>query len=218
MKAGSDGRLRYTPAVRSLRPWSTLIVLLIAVESSVGLLRRLDTWLDLDIGMGSFGESSDLAFPVSLAYDVTVVVVWCVWQHAAATNLARRSPGAQRHSPSSGVWSWFIPFVNFVRPVVVMLDLWRGSEALVPSEGPRRPASGGGVVMIALWWAAYLAPFIVVLLMFAFLRSALPGSSVWIAASVGLPLVRAVLACVIVHRITRMQDAWLPGDADADPL
>lgn len=210
------GRLRYTPPVRSLRPWSTLVVVMIAVTTGLELAELAASRLGLQLALFSRGTDNwELA--KELAVGITLVTVWCVWQHAAATNLARRLPEAQRFTPARGVWAWFIPFLNLVRPAYVILDLWRGSQALVPCDGPQRPASSNGIVLIVMWWVAHLAPVLTIPLWF--IMSAAPGVDGPLSAidEFAIPLAHAVLACVIVHRITRMQDAWVAGDADADP-
>lgn len=209
------GRLRYTPPVRSLRPWSTLVILLIAVTTVIEMIPVVAIRLGIEMALlADAGWAATIG--VSLAQTITLATVWCLWQHAAASNLAKRSPTAQRFSPAQGVWSWFIPFINFVRPAYVILDLWRGSEALVACDGPRRPPSGAGVVVVVIWWVAQFAP-ILMLPFWVFLPAAPSvADPAAMLAQFAFPAVHATLACVIVHRITRMQDAWPPGDADAD--
>lgn len=209
------GRLRYTPAVRTLRPWSTLVILLIAMTTvrDVAVLGAM--WLGVDVS-DLWRSAGDFEPFMNVAIGITCPVLWCLWQHAAVTNLAKRSPSAQRYSASRGIWAWFIPFVNFVRPAYVILDLWRGSEALLPCDGPRRPASGAGIVIVVVWWAAHVAPFLMIPV--AIMGGAAFGGTMSVQDAFGLaiPAVHGTLACVIVHRITRMQDAWIAGDADAE--
>jgi ABC-type Fe3+ transport system permease subunit len=103
-------------------------------------------------------SSDDLVSAASLVFLVLFIgtaACFITWMWRAAKNneaLGRQNP---RFGPGWAIGGWFIPIANFVIPLLIMQDLWRGSD--VTSErgsiGWRR-AKGSGLV--GWWWAALL--------------------------------------------------------------
>ena len=58
--------------------------------------------------------------------------------------VALRASGiATKYTPGWAIGWWFVPFANFVMPVLVVLDVWK----------QRLPRAGGALPV--LWWVAY---------------------------------------------------------------
>ena len=76
-----------------------------------------------------------------------------MWR-AAKNNeaLGRMNP---RFGPGWSIGGWFIPIANFVIPILIMQDLWRGSDPGV-SRGDPGWRTGRGSGLIGWWWAVFL--------------------------------------------------------------
>ena len=87
---------------------------------------------------------------------IAIAVLFIIWMWRAANNneaLGRRNP---RLSDGWAIGGWFIPVANFVLPVLIMQDLWRGSDASVPRDHPDwRQAPGSA--LIGVWWGLLVA-------------------------------------------------------------
>jgi hypothetical protein len=84
---------------------------------------------------------------VSLATYVT----WLVWQYRVHENARLVDPVGARTTPAWGVLSWFVPFLNFVKPFLVVREIQRASAGADP-VGPR--------VLAWCWWATWLSSFV----------------------------------------------------------
>lgn len=88
---------------------------------------------------------------VSLMVSVMTYGAWLAWQYRVHSN-ARLA--ARERVPTSAGWGvlcWFIPFVNLVKPYLVMREIRRASV----SDPFRRRW------IVGLWWACWIAPMIV---------------------------------------------------------
>lgn len=70
------------------------------------------------------------------------VIFFLVWL-ARATAAVRLAQGS-RFSPGMAVGGWFIPFANFVLPLLSLGDVWK------------RVMKGANAWVPALWWGSYL--------------------------------------------------------------
>jgi hypothetical protein len=91
-----------------------------------------------------------------LAY-VVAVVLFSVWLHRAVRNLAGLGRTETKYSPTAAVGSFFIPFVNIVRPWRVMKELWLASEPGAPADGSKWQKSGTGTPLLETWWGFFIA-------------------------------------------------------------
>jgi hypothetical protein len=86
---------------------------------------------------------------------LSIFVLMIIWTYRAAKNneaLGRLYP---RLKPGWAIAGWLIPFANAVIPVLVLQDLWRGSDASTPRQDPAwRANQGSGLV--GWYWAALL--------------------------------------------------------------
>jgi hypothetical protein len=87
---------------------------------------------------------------------LAIAVVFIIWFWRAAKNnelFGRRNP---RFAPGWSIGSWFIPLANFVIPVLIAQDLWRGSDQSAPPGDPTWRSRRGSPV-VGWWWAGFLA-------------------------------------------------------------
>ena len=78
-----------------------------------------------------------------------VIVLWLIWQHGSTANLWARGYRDLKIRPGWAVGWWFIPFANYVMPLVAMLELDRRST---PDGVPRKASP-----LLGWWWAAWMA-------------------------------------------------------------
>jgi len=123
-------------------------VLTTASGVAVGIFAASDVatrFMGLAYRAGTFGAQPRLAFLVATLFAgsglllglVAAGVLFGVWLHRAVSNLHRLGRVGMAYSPARSVASFYIPFVNLVRPYRVMKELWRATE-------PSAPADGGG--------------------------------------------------------------------------
>jgi hypothetical protein len=139
-------------------------------------------------------------------------VLFIIWMSRAARNNEALGRDLPRLSAGWAVGGWFIPLANFVIPVLIMQDLWRGSNASIP-RGDMRWRIANRSALVGWWWGTFVLTF---------LRIG-PGDGA--ADSVDLDQLRAtdflglfgmlfaaasaVLAILVVRRVADRQEATL---------
>ena len=102
--------------------------------------------------------ATTLAF---IAVAIAIFVVMIVWTWRAATNQAALGRDHPRLGPGWAIAGWLIPLGNAVLPVLVMQDLWRGSDAST-LRGDMRWRIGARSALVGWWWGCTVASFLVV--------------------------------------------------------
>jgi hypothetical protein len=186
-------------------------LLAVALANRIALVR--------DLKAGHFGDvltraedADDFVSASSSIFGLTqlaIVVLFIIWMFRAAKNneaLGRMGP---RFSPGWSIGAWFIPLANFVIPVLIMQDLWRGSDRET-HRGVSSWRAGAGSALVGFWWAAWL----VSLVRFSYSGSGLQGSGSLddiensnTVALVGViaSAIAAILALLVVRAISRRQ-------------
>jgi hypothetical protein len=187
------------------------VLLAIALANRISVVR--------DLRAGHFGnilqraqDADDFVSAASSVFVLTqlvIVVLFIVWMFRAAKNNEALGRTGARFGPGWSIGSWFIPLANLVIPVLIVQDLWRGSNA-----GTRRGDVGwraaSGSALVGWWWAAW----IVSIARFTYSGSGLHGrrslddietsNTVALAGVVALG-VAAVLAVLVVRALSRRQ-------------
>lgn len=143
-------------------------------------------------------------------------ITW-MWRSAKNQQALGRTP--ERLGSGWAIGGWFIPLANFVIPVLVAQDLWRGSDAAIPSGDPRwRIADRSWLV--GWWWGLTLVPA------FGFAGADAAGTSqtfeqlraanllalfAMVAAAAG-----AVLGALVVRALDRRQEACRAAWGDVE--
>jgi hypothetical protein len=232
--AGYPSYPQYTPLPvwRSLRGVTTALTVLFwcSLASAAFLVGALANRVSVvgDIQAGNFDletarRSDDLVVASGTIFGIltiAIIVLFIIWMYRAAKNneaLGRMHP---RFSAGWSIGAWFIPFANLVIPVLIMQDLWRGSDSRVPrGDAGWRSARGSGLV--AWWWTALLASLARYYGSSSDARSATVKLSrlkthdsvvLFGAAMAGLA---AVLALVMVRRLAARQEECLRVQQDA---
>ena len=149
------------------------VLLAVALANRIALVRDLraghfDDVLTRAQDADDFVNASSSIFVLT---QLVIVVLFIIWMFRAAKNneaLGRMGP---RFSPGWSIGSWFIPLANFVIPVLIMQDLWRGSERETP-RGASTWRTAAGSALVGFWWAAWLLSIV----RFAYSGSGLHGS------------------------------------------
>jgi Domain of unknown function (DUF4328) len=233
-----------TPVVaqrwRSLKGLTTALTVLLALAGagalfgSIAFAVRIGALSDIIDGrltadtVRSANDADDLvgaATGILFLLSFAILVLIIIWTFRAAKNndaLDRLHP---RLKPGWAIAGWLIPLANLVIPVLILQDLWRGSDVRTP-RGDQLWRSNNGSALIGWYWAAFL----VASLRYGIGRStahfyatdelrdlrthdtvAMVGMAVTIAA--------AVLAILVIRRIAQRQEdtlraqqsAWQPG-------
>jgi hypothetical protein len=138
-------------------------------------------------------------------------VAFLFWFHRAHQNLLAFRPEPLEHSAAEAVWSFFIPFVNLVKPYSVMKEIWVESDPSVPPFAVPMYAGLPSAPLVSLWWALFLSRGA------AGWAALIPRRHVKTAATLlttselqvgayAVSFAAAVMACLLVVRILRRQE------------
>jgi Domain of unknown function (DUF4328) len=186
-------------------------LLAVALANRIALVR--------DLKAGHFGDvltraqdADDFVSASSSIFVLTqlvIVVLFIIWMFRAAKNNEALGRMGARFSPGWSIGAWFIPLANFVIPVLIMQDLWRGSDPAT-RRGVASWRSAAGSALVGFWWVACLASVV----RFTYSGSGLNGSgslddietsnSVALAGVIATAIA-AILALLVVRAISRRQ-------------
>jgi large-conductance mechanosensitive channel len=132
-----------------------------------------------------------------VAVFVAVVVFFCLWMLQAYRNVTATQPALVSYTPREAVASFFIPFVNLIRPYRAMKELYEASTK--PGE-----ASDG---IVRTWWGSYLimgfvGNFSARLALRAEATSELIASTWVTLAADAVSVLSALLAAYLVRRVS----------------
>jgi hypothetical protein len=107
-------------------------------------------------------EADDFVSTTAVVYLLLLVstaVVFIVWMSRAARNNDALGRDLPRLSTGWAVGGWFIPIANFVLPVLIVQDLWRGSTASIP-RGDMRWRIASRSALVGWWWGTFVLSFL----------------------------------------------------------
>ena len=159
------------PRWRDQRPLTLGVVVLFGIAGAAALVRavalanrllvlddpRASDFVARARSADSFVDATDIALGVAMLVLAPCFVVW-LWRAAKNQQALGRQP--ERLSSGWAIGGWFIPLANFVIPVLVVQDLWRGSDVAIAAGDPRwRIAERSW--LIGWWWGLFLVPLFV---------------------------------------------------------
>jgi serine/threonine protein kinase len=165
---------------------------------------------------GLKGATLALEF-VSGPVSISVAVMWLVWFWRTRVNAESFSPGRIRYTEGMAVGGWLIPVCNVIIPKQIINDIWTASNPAVPQwqgYGPR-PTSRRGLVNG--WWTMWLLYFTFGLgseyesWYDATSIGDAEGTIAWALFTDLLGIVAAILALMLVSRLTTIQEDRLAG-------
>ncbi|HEX5588492.1 MAG TPA: DUF4328 domain-containing protein [Acidimicrobiia bacterium] len=208
---------------RGLDGLRTALVVLLGLSAvvSVMVVVAISTRLGVisDIEQGRFSASLpqraqdaddfvSASVAIALLLYVATGVVFIVWQWRSAKNLEALGRTGAPRGPGWSIAGWLVPFVNFVFPVLIVQDLWRGTTAGTgPGDGWRKERSSG---LVWCWWALFLVGTGIgrfVNTDDSTTLSDLRQSNNTLLGGYVIMAIAAVLAIVVVVQLTRRFDA-----------
>jgi hypothetical protein len=204
------------PAAKSLRVPATLVHLGLAISiiaaladvALVGLFETAlvrvdnDTATDTDRTFLLAGAAISLVVILVLVY---TAVVFIVWLYRARKNLVTWGIQGLGWGPGWAIGGWFIPLANLVIPKLVVDTVWSGSRLPHTEHVARRSSNA----LIWSWWLCFLVGNFTTNM--AARKQFTQDDTVaeivgYNTPSTVLMLLAAVLAIVLVRRVTRMQE------------
>jgi hypothetical protein len=160
-------------------------------------------------------EASDLLVGVvggaqGLLY-LGTAVAFCCWIYKAHDNLRRLGARNLTYSPGWAVGGFFVPFLNLIRPVQVMQEIWKASDPDMPFSTGREWRQAPGGVRVGFWWAFYLLASVVAQIGFRLnlsgdeKPSSLQTASLFTLIADAIWPAAAVLAILVVHGVRKRQ-------------
>ncbi|HLL13677.1 MAG TPA: DUF4328 domain-containing protein [Pyrinomonadaceae bacterium] len=202
-----------------------LAILLLAAAAAISMLSML--WNITLVAMigGKLGAAYDIADSATdmlylglvflhSAIFIATAIVFLIWLHRAYRNLPALGAVGLNTTPGWAVGYFFIPFVNFIKPFQVVMEIWHEStpgSGIHESFGGYSPSSRTPP-LVAWWWTLWIIANIAILASEQVLNPARTIEDVSLAlwlltASHALFVVAAVLAILVVKRIDEMQEA-----------
>ncbi|MGW7243137.1 DUF4328 domain-containing protein [Streptomyces sp. NPDC054804] len=135
---------------------------------------------------------------------ILTTVLFLVWLGRSRRTARELSPGATLPSPGWMIGAWFIPVVNLFAPRRFVLDIGRAGSA---SWGKRE------ATLVNLWWAAWVGHALVLIVT----AQVAAGSMASLVAAEALMIAAAVLAGLVIERVTATQGAAVRATAPVKP-
>jgi hypothetical protein len=158
------------PAWRNLRGLTNAITVILGIEIAVAVFAivafgtRISVTDDLLNNRFDFGiikranDADDLvgaAIAISVLLALVLVILVIIWTFRAMKNNEALGRAGARFSPGWGIAGWLIPLANLVIPVLILQDLWRGSDAST-ARGSQYWRSNKGSALVGWYWAALI--------------------------------------------------------------
>lgn len=188
------------PLFCSLSKWTGLVNLLVTV---IALLSLATSVLHLQSWTAIVPQQSPAAWYCNLSIGIVSALAglgFLGWIHRAYTNLRALDAPRTRFSPAVAVLVCLIPVVNVLLSIVVIREIWKGSDpASFPAGSPPR-RSTPDLIFIAWWIVSAISVGCGAVLIFTaphvYLASSTPSAASLVAA---YPLQIAVLLLNVVQ-------------------
>ncbi|MGW4158574.1 DUF4328 domain-containing protein [Streptomyces sp. NPDC004788] len=197
---------------------SRAVVALLAVNIVFDVVLGL-----IDVHALAAGTTSDLnpamvggldlspLYGVSSLVFLATAVVFIVWFHRLRRNTEVWAPDTHSRGVGWAIGGWFIPIGTLWIPRGVATDIWRASRPDAYAADGR-----GDFTLINFWWTFWIAGSLADQVSARLSRAADTAdgyvtATQWSLAGDGLDVVAAVLAILVVRRLTSMQHAKATG-------
>ncbi len=183
--------------------WRTVLATL-SIASAAFFGMALDV-VQMTIGDRADGDHPDLGaalavFAVALGFVGSLVlgaVFFGIWIHRAARNLRGLGRTGMTFSPAGCIGWYFVPFLNLVRPVKAMSELWRASASEADADGYGWMGAGRATGLVAVWWATWIIGNVISNVSG---RVDDPGTSGAIGIFGSVAMAVAAIACILLMR------------------
>ncbi|WP_328942952.1 DUF4328 domain-containing protein [Streptomyces sp. NBC_00250] len=153
----------------------------------------------------------NLVYSLSFTLYVATGIVFIIWFHRLRKNAEVWAGDLQTRKPGYAIGGWFIPIGNFWIPRAVAVEIWRASRwEPYAADGKRE------LTLLNTWWTCWIVGTVVNWTSGQMFKTAettgdYDAASRWSLAGFGLDIVAAVLAILVVRRLTSMQHAKATG-------
>ncbi|MER5207160.1 DUF4328 domain-containing protein [Streptomyces sp. NPDC002825] len=171
-----------------------------------------------ELGADGAGTSESDAFaPADGAYALAglvylaTIVVFIIWFHRLRNNAEVWASDLQTRTPGFAIGGWFIPFGNLWIPRSIAVEIWRASR-----WEPYAADAKGELTLLNSWWVCFVVGGLVDSIAGRLYEDAgtveeWNTATFWSLAGYGLNITAAVLAILLVRRMTSMQHAKATG-------
>ena len=194
-----------------------VVAAFVALARAAAMGARLRALDDVDVAAfasrarsaDSFVTVTSVAFAIVALAIIPCFIIWC-WRAAKNQDVLGRAP--QRLGSGFAIGGWFIPLANLVIPVLVMQDLWRGSDASI-GRGEARWRIADRSWLIGWWWGLFVVPVVAFAGVPAdrrnFKEAAARGANLVALFGMLCAAAAAVLAILVVRRLDARQEVCL---------
>ncbi|WP_086830959.1 DUF4328 domain-containing protein [Streptomyces sp. NRRL B-24572] len=153
----------------------------------------------------------NVAYSMSFTLFVATVVVFIIWFHRLRNNAEVWAGDLQGRKPGWAIGGWFVPIGNLWIPRVIAVDIWRASRwEPYAADGKRE------LTLLDAWWSFWIADWVMDRVATQLYRraetpEAYDTAAAWSLAGYVVDIVAAVLAILVVRRLTSMQTAKATG-------
>ncbi|MFI1653762.1 DUF4328 domain-containing protein [Streptomyces sp. NPDC020472] len=160
-----------------------------------------------DVAVGPVDGAYGTAGLVHLA----TIVLFIVWFHRLRNNAEVWAGDLQGRKPGWAIGGWFVPIGNLWIPRVIAADIWRASR-----WAPYAPDTKGELTLLNGWWVCFVVGNVTDSIAGRLYKNAetveaYDTATAWSLAGYGLNAAAAVLAILLVRRLTSMQHAKATG-------
>ena len=162
--------LRYSPLAKSAK-WARSLLFIVAAWSCVAFVTHaLQAQLVAQVSWGSQITQDKAAANdarVGLVAIILVVlliasaITFLVWFYKARRNLPALGADDCKYSRGWAVGGFFVPFLNLIRPLQVMREVWHASdpeEERLPTPIQMQARRQITPSLVGWWWALFLLP------------------------------------------------------------
>jgi hypothetical protein len=198
---------------------ATLVLSVAGAFSSLlqmGLLARAASGGISEVDAAANDARQQVVGVLQVVLHLATAVAFLAWFHRAHKNLTALGGRDLKYTPRWAVGGFLIPFLNLVRPLQVMREVWHGSdpkglERDTGTSGPALRNKLGTPALVGAWWTLFLISGLLgnLIMRMSFAENptldqlrTLTGLMVF---SDLLDVPAAILAVVLVGRVTRWQ-------------
>jgi hypothetical protein len=212
------------PRFRPLATLARVVVVLLAAYFVVTVIAVVSDWVQLGLvnrlaedqaavtqaELSASDARQNLIGSLQLVLRVATGITFVIWFRRAYQNLVAMGTESLRFETGWTVGGWLVPFLNLVRPKQLMDDIWRATDPELPEQPGDAWRTRPVALLVHLWWAMFLLSTAVGLSATSLLQGAstfqeLRTAAILMLIGDVLALPAAVLACLVVSRVTQRQ-------------
>lgn len=123
----------------------------------IALLDRIEAGRDVSLDEVDASDSRQAMIGIGqTVLFFAEMIVFLVWFRRAYRNLPSLGARGLRFKPGWAVGSWFVPILNWWRPLQITNDIWRASDPSLGTEPNTGWRDRQVTALLGLWWVAWL--------------------------------------------------------------